>query len=68
MPDKYLDHVRATLDQIRADGFYKSERVIESPQSAHIGIAGGPKASTEGPSTCPLSTVGRPPNASRAMR
>jgi glycine C-acetyltransferase len=42
MPDNYLTHVRETLDRIRADGFYKSERVIESPQSPRIGIAGGP--------------------------
>ena len=41
MPDNYLDHVRATLDRIRADGFYKSERVIGSPQSARIGLGGG---------------------------
>ncbi len=41
MPDSFFDHVRATLDRIRADGFYKTERVIESPQSARIGIAGG---------------------------
>ena len=41
MSDPFLAHMRATLDQIRADGFYKSERVIESPQAAQIGIAGG---------------------------
>ncbi len=41
MSDAFLTHVHATLDQIRADGFYKSERVIESPQSPSIGIAGG---------------------------
>jgi len=41
MHDSYLDHVRATLDRIRADGFYKTERVIGSPQSSQIGIGGG---------------------------
>ena len=41
MPDRYLDHVRATLDRIRADGFYKPERVIGTPQSSQIGIGGG---------------------------
>jgi len=41
MATPYLDHLRATLDQIRADGFYKSERVIATPQSASIGLAGG---------------------------
>jgi glycine C-acetyltransferase len=42
MPENYLTHVRETLDRIRADGFYKCERVIESPQSPQIGIVGGP--------------------------
>jgi glycine C-acetyltransferase len=41
MNDGYLAHVRATLDQIRADGFYKAERVIASPQSSGITLADG---------------------------
>ncbi len=41
MSDTFLSHTRATLEQIRADGFYKSERVIDSPQAAQIGLAGG---------------------------
>jgi len=41
MPQPFLAHVRATIDGIRADGFYKTERVIESPQASRIGIAGG---------------------------
>jgi glycine C-acetyltransferase len=49
MPDSYLIHVRETLDRIRADGFYKSERVIESPQSTRIGIAGGSNVPTNLP-------------------
>ena len=46
MTDRYLTHVRATLDRIRADGFYKSERVIGSPQSSQIALAGGTHADT----------------------
>ena len=49
MTDHFLTHVRATLDQIRADGFYKTERVIESPQSPSLRIAGGPGLPTELP-------------------
>jgi glycine C-acetyltransferase len=49
MTDRFLTHMRATLDQIRADGFYKTERVIESPQSPRIGIAGGPGLPTDTP-------------------
>jgi glycine C-acetyltransferase len=41
MRTPYIDHLRATLDQIRADGFYKSERVIATPQSADIRLADG---------------------------
>jgi glycine C-acetyltransferase len=37
----YLSHLRTTLEQIRADGFYKTERVITSPQSSTIELAGG---------------------------
>ncbi|GLU33388.1 glycine C-acetyltransferase [Trinickia caryophylli] len=41
MRDDYLVHLRQTIDQIRADGFYKSERVIASPQAAAVRLAGG---------------------------
>lgn len=41
MATPWLDHLRTTLDQIRADGFYKSERVIATPQSSSIGLADG---------------------------
>src|ERR1700760_3130281 len=41
MRDLYLAYLRGTLEQIRADGFYKNERVIASPQSADIRLANG---------------------------
>jgi glycine C-acetyltransferase len=41
MNDSYLSHLRTTLDEIRAAGFYKSERVIASPQSSDIRLADG---------------------------
>ena len=41
MPDDYLSHTRATVDQIRADGFYKTERVIGSPQAPPIRLVDG---------------------------
>ncbi|MEX3958445.1 glycine C-acetyltransferase [Trinickia sp. EG282A] len=41
MRESYLTHLRSTIDQIRADGFYKSERVIASPQSAAVRLASG---------------------------
>ena len=41
MRERFLAHLTDTLDQIRADGFYKAERVIESPQSAQIHLTSG---------------------------
>ena len=41
MSDRYLSQVRDTLEHIRADGFYKTERVIASPQSPAIRLADG---------------------------
>jgi glycine C-acetyltransferase len=41
MHDDYLKHAHRIVDQIRADGFFKSERVIQSPQSPVIRLADG---------------------------
>ena len=41
MRDRYFSHIHDLLDQIRADGYYKAERVIESPQSSIIQLIGG---------------------------
>src|ERR1700704_2518005 len=40
MHDAYLSHLRQIVDQVRADGFYKTERVVESPQSPEIRVNG----------------------------
>ncbi len=40
MNDAYLSHLRQIVDQVRADGFYKTERVVESPQSPQIRVNG----------------------------
>ena len=41
MNDVYLSHLRGLVEGIRADGFYKTERVITSPQSPSIRLAHG---------------------------
>jgi glycine C-acetyltransferase len=41
MHNGYLSHLRGVTERIRADGFYKNERVIESPQAPQIRLAGG---------------------------
>lgn len=41
MQESYRSHLCATLDQIRADGFYKVEREIASQQATDITLANG---------------------------
>ncbi len=41
MNQALLDRLREELDQLRAQGLYKSERVIASPQEAAISMPGG---------------------------
>lgn len=41
MHDEYQSHLQKVINGIRADGFYKNERVIESPQSSHVRLADG---------------------------
>ena len=41
MQSDYASHARQLLDRIRADGFYKTERVIQTPQSAAIRLREG---------------------------
>lgn len=40
MVDEFLDHVRATLAGIEAEGLMKRERLIEGAQGAHVSIGG----------------------------
>jgi glycine C-acetyltransferase len=40
MYEQAREHFARTLDEIRAAGLWKHERVIESPQRAHIQVAG----------------------------
>lgn len=41
MTTAYLTHLQKTLADIEAAGLYKRERIINTPQDAHIGVAGG---------------------------
>src|SRR5678816_4960773 len=41
MRNDYATHARQVLDGIRADGFYKTERVIDTPQAAAIRLGDG---------------------------
>ncbi|MEV3872046.1 glycine C-acetyltransferase [Streptomyces sp. NPDC049906] len=42
MFDSVRDDLRATLDEIRAAGLHKPERVLATPQSATVGVTTGP--------------------------
>jgi len=41
MLDEFDQRLANTLAEIRSQGLYKTERIITSPQDAHVGIAGG---------------------------
>src|ERR1700741_1605435 len=41
MFDSVRDDLRATLDEIRAAGLHKPERVIDTPQSATVNVTAG---------------------------
>lgn len=41
MSKRYLSHIENELQEIRDAGLYKGERIITSPQSADIEVAGG---------------------------
>jgi glycine C-acetyltransferase len=41
--EHFYPHLRESLETIRADGFYKTERVIASPQGAEIRLENGQK-------------------------
>lgn len=41
MNDRFLEHIAAKLDQLRADSLYKSERLITSRQAGTIRVAPG---------------------------
>jgi glycine C-acetyltransferase len=39
--ERFLAQLHGVVDQIRADGFYKAERVIDSPQGAQVHLGSG---------------------------
>jgi hypothetical protein len=41
MLDQYRSHAQQIIAKIRGDGFYKTERVIQSPQSSAIHLVEG---------------------------
>jgi glycine C-acetyltransferase len=40
---RFQEHLAAQLDEIRSAGLWKAERIIQTPQDAHIGVPGDRK-------------------------
>src|SRR5271155_2038177 len=57
MSDAFLEHLRGTLAQIEAAGLPKRERLIESPQSGRIRVA-GPNGGREMVNLCANNYLG----------
>ena len=43
MSSRFIEHIRSNLTDIREAGLYKTERMISTPQDAHIRVADGPE-------------------------
>ncbi len=41
MSERFLAHLREDLEDVRQAGLFKGERLIESPQHAHVQVGGG---------------------------
>ena len=57
MPEPFLRHVRATLDEIQAAGFAKRERLLTGPQGGRIRVA-SLKGSREAVNLCANNYLG----------
>jgi glycine C-acetyltransferase len=54
----FYSHLRTELDSIREAGLFKSERIINTPQGAHIGIAGADGSRREVLNLCANNYLG----------
>jgi glycine C-acetyltransferase len=57
MPEAFLRHVRATLDDIEAAGLFKRERLLTGPQGGRIRVA-APKGAREAVNLCANNYLG----------
>src|SRR5690606_24756205 len=60
------DDLRRTLDEIRAEGLYKSERIITSPQGTSVGVAAPAGEGVSGTGAAGLATGMHKPDESTA--
>ena len=57
MSDAFLDHIRATLDDIEAAGLTKRERLLTGPQGGRIRVA-SPQGAREAVNLCANNYLG----------
>src|SRR5271163_4211258 len=57
MTDAFLNHLRATLDDIEAAGLFKRERLLTGPQGGRIRV-GSPKGAREAVNLCANNYLG----------
>src|SRR5271163_3688000 len=57
MTDAFLNHIRATLDDVEAAGLFKRERLLTGPQGGRIRVA-GPKGAREAVNLCANNYLG----------
>src|SRR5271167_4007296 len=57
MTDAFLNHIRATLDDIEAAGLFKRERLLTGPQGGRIRVA-SPQGSREAVNLCANNYLG----------
>src|SRR5271156_2030788 len=69
MTDAFLNHIRATLDDVEAAGLFKRERLLTGPQGGRIRVA-GPKGAREAVTLCANNYLGlaNPPEVVAAAK
>lgn len=58
MSTRFVEHLASELDQIRAQGLWKGERVIATPQDAHVGVGDGDAGGREVLNLCANNYLG----------
>ena len=58
MSTRFVEHLAGELEQIRAQGLWKGERVIATPQDAHVGVSNGNAGEREVLNLCANNYLG----------
>ena len=58
MSTRFVEHLAGELEQIRSQGLWKGERVIATPQDAHVGVGNGDVGGREVLNLCANNYLG----------